>query len=221
VTGGVPDWLYFTYFAFALGYALTFGAVVLGRRRGWRKEPHDGRGRPDMWPLPWGAATALAMTFLVWRLAFRTLFVAVHQAYPVVAWYIVPMGVVVDLALALGPSIIGSLSLLLPKRVAVFRPYHDLIAAALAGIVAALALYAGIALTRAAGGVVPSTPLAALPFACLTGAIGTALGSFVATRVRSRVQYSSSTSARQTPARMLNSVGSQLWHEKAEGSPLG
>jgi len=218
VTGGIPNWVYLVYCAFAFGYALTFGAAVLQGR-------HTG-GRPlrlDVWPLPWpfGAGTALALTFVAWRLAFRTLFVAVHQAYPLVAWYIVPMGVVVDLALAMGPGVVRFLSLLLPKRMAVLRPHRELIAAALAGIVAALALYGGIVLTRAAGQVVPATPLAALPFACLTGAAGTALGYSIATRVRASVQHSSIAGERETLARTPVPVGSLHGGGRTDERPLG
>jgi hypothetical protein len=201
VTGGVPDWLYLIYFAFALGYALTFGASVLQGPRTRGQSP-----RLDVWPLPFGAGTVLALTFFTWRLAFHTLFVAVHQAYPVVAWYIIPMGVVVDLALAFGPRVVGYL--LLPERMAALRPYRELIAAALSGIVAALALYGGITLTSAAHQVVPATPLAALPFACLTGAAGTALGYTVATRVRASVQGSFASEG-EAPAPMLVPTGAQ------------
>jgi hypothetical protein len=180
VTGGVPDWLYLIYFTFALGYALTFGATVLqGVRPRSRGTLHDG------WPLPFGAATALALTFVVWRLAFRTLFVTVHQAYPVVAWYVVPAGVVIDLALAFGPRVAGYV---LAERLVVLRPHLELSAAALSGIAAALALYGGIALMSAMHQVVPATPLAALPFACLSGAVGAALGSGIGIRVRERVR---------------------------------
>ncbi|MGZ3581381.1 MAG: hypothetical protein ACXWP6_01395 [Ktedonobacterales bacterium] len=193
VTGGIPDWLYLVYFAFALGYALTFGATVL-QGRGTRRTS----SRPDVWPLPFGAATALALTFVVWRLAFRTLFLAVHQAYPVVAWYVVPMGVVVDLSLALGPRVVGYL---LAERVAALRPYFGVIAAALAGVVAALALYGGIAFMSAAQQIVPATPLAALPFACLTCAFGTALGYTVAVRVRESVRLSPASAMVKVPAR--------------------
>ncbi len=192
VTGGVPDWLYLIYFAFALGYALTFGSALLGRR-----STRGGSRSPDVWPLPFGAGTALAVSFAVWRLGFHTLFVAVHQAYPVVAWYIVPMGIVVDLALVIGPRAVGSL---LGARAASLRPHVGLLAAALGGIVAALALYGGIALTSAVDGIVPTTPLAALPFACLTGAAGTALGYTVATRVRASVQRHSEASTTEGPA---------------------
>jgi hypothetical protein len=177
VTGGVPDWVYLVYFAFALGYALTFGATVLQRRR-------THATGPDSWPLPFGAGTALALTFVIWRLAFRTLFIAVHQAYPVVAWYIVPMGVIVDLSLAFSPRVVGYL---LAGPAVALRPHSEPIAAALSGIIAALALYSGIALTLAAHQVEPATPLAALPFACLVGAFGTTLGYVIATRVRETV----------------------------------
>jgi hypothetical protein len=198
VTGGVPDWLYLIYFAFALGYALTFGATVLRGVQGRRTRSIRGRllsTHRDVWPLPFGAGTALALTFAVWRLAFHTIFTTVHQAYPVVAWYIVPMGVVVDFSLAFGPRVVGSLPV---ERVAALRPHVQLIAAALSGIVAALALYAGIALMSAAGQIVPAAPLAALPFACLTGAGGTALGYTIATRVRESVRLSA---AAEVPAR--------------------
>jgi hypothetical protein len=219
VTGGVPAWLYLTYFAFALGYALTFGAIVLGRR-GAGRGPRDKSDRRAVWPLPFGAATALAVTFVIWRLAFRTLFVAVHQAYPLVAWYIVPMGVVVDLALAMGPGVVGSLSLLLPARLAVPRPHREPVAAVLAGIIAGLALYGGIALTHFAGQVVPATPLAALPLACLTSAIGTVLGYTVATRVRASAQRSSA-AASQAPARVLVQVGSRYEDTATQNHTLG
>ena len=211
VTGGVPDWLYLIYFAFALGYALTFGAVVL--------QGHGARGEhrgPDVFPLPFGAATALALTFAVWRLAFHTLFVAVHQAYPVVAWYVVPMGIVIDLALALGPRVAGYR---LAGRAAALRPQMELITAALGGVVAALALYGGIALTSAAGQPIPTTPLAALPFACLTGAGGTTLGYIIATSVRARVQRSAATPESSASEPVL--VGSKDLGARAEGRPLG
>lgn len=183
VTGGIPDWLYLIYVAFALGYALTFGATVLGGRSIASTRSHS-----DVWPLPiFGAGTALALTFVAWRLGFRMLFLAVHQAYPVVAWYIVPMGVVVDLSLMFGPRVVGYL---LANRVAVLRPYREVIAAALSGVVAAIALYGGITLMSATQQIVPATPLAALPFACLTGAFGTALGYTIAASVRENVYRS-------------------------------
>jgi hypothetical protein len=195
VTGGTPDWLYLVYFAFALGYALTFGAVILQGPRTQDRSPH-----PDRWPLPFGAGTALALTFVAWRLGFHTLFIAVHQAYPVVAWYIVPMGVIVDLSITFGPRVV---EYLLAGPAAALRPHIELIAAALSGAVAALALYSGIALTGAAHQVVPATPLAALPFACLAGALGTTLGYFIATRVHEIVRRSSTSavSAIEAPER--------------------
>jgi hypothetical protein len=178
VTGGIPDWVYLVYFALALTYALTFGATVLQRRT------RETRRRADVWPLPFGVATALALTFVLWRLGFRTLFLFVHQAYPVVDWYIIPVGVVIDLAVVFGPRIVGAIS---AGREAAPRPYAGLIAAGFSGVVAAIALYGGIALMGAANQIVPATPLAALPFACLTGAIGAILGHTVATRVRAWV----------------------------------
>lgn len=187
-TGGVPDWLYLIYFAFAIGYALTFSATVLRGR-----STRTGSSRPEIWPLPFGAGTALALTFVVWRLAFRTLFLAVHQAYPIVAWYIVPMGVVIDLSLAFGPRIVGYL---LAERVVALRPHIEVVAAALAGVAAALALYGGIAVMNASQQIVPATPLAALPFACLTGAFGTALGHTIATSVREKVRLSPASDVR-------------------------
>jgi hypothetical protein len=193
VTGGLPNWLYLVYFAFALGYALTFSAAVLGDRGIWKTS-----ARPGMWPLPFGAATALALTFVVWRLAFSTLFLSVHQAYPVVAWYIVPMGIVVDLSLAFGPRIVRYV---LAGHAPALRPHVELMAAALAGVVAALALYGGITLMSAAQQIVPATPLAALPFACLTGAFGTALGHTVAARVRESVRLSPASAVAKSPAR--------------------
>jgi hypothetical protein len=199
VTGGVPDWLYLVYFSLALGYALTFGATILRGRRA-RKDA----SRYDIWPLPLGAATALALTFVVWRLAFHTLFVAVGQAYMVIDWYVVPVGIVVDLSLAFGPRVVGSL---LTERVAALRPHRELIAASLSGVVAALVLYGGIALMGASGQIVPPAPLAALPFACLTGACGTALGYTVAVRVRAIVRrYASTQNA--TSAQAIAAVGS-------------
>src|SRR5262249_31892173 len=77
------------------------------------------------------------------------------------------------------------------KRVAAFRLHLDLIAIALSGSVASLALYGGIALMSAAHQSVPATHLAALPVACATGALGTTLGYSVATRVREGVRLRS------------------------------
>lgn len=199
VTGGIPEWLYLVYFALALGYALTFGATVLRGDHTRGISP-----RTDVWPLPFGAGTALALTFVIWRFGFHTLFVYVHQAYPVVAWYVLPMGIVVDLSLAFGPRLVRYL---LTERVAALRPHSELIAAALSGVVAALALYGGIALMSATHQIVPATPLAALPFACLTGAFGTALGHIVATRVRESVGRGSAAEVAASD-RELASVGS-------------
>lgn len=200
VTGGIPNWLYLIYFAFALGYALTFGATVLRGHRAGGTRPG-----PDMWPLPFGAATALALAFVIWRLAFQTLFIAVHQAYPVVDWYVVPVGIIIDLSLAVGPRVVGYL---FAERVAALRPHTELISAALSGIVAALALYGGIALMSAAHQIVPATPVAALPFACVTGAFGTVLGHVIATRVRESVRLRSAATL-EAPDRELVPVGSK------------
>ena len=168
--------------------------------------------RPDVWPLPFGAATALALTFFVWRFAFRTLFVAVHQAYPVVAWYVVPMGIVINLSLLFGPRVAGAM---LAERAPALLPRAGVIAAALSGLVAALALYGGIALMNATHQVVPATPAGALPFACLTGAAGAALGHTVAIRVRESVRLSAATATESTP-RELAPAGS-----KQRGAALG
>lgn len=198
VTGGVPDWLYLTYFAFALGYALTFGSIVLDRRDKWQTSLRLGK-----WPLPLGAATALALTFVLWRLAFSMLFLAVHQAHPVVAWYVLPMGVVIDLSLAFGPPVVRCL---LARRAASLHPYIEVTTAAFSGVIAALALYGSIALMSAAQQIVPAAPLAALPFVCLTGALGTALGYTVAVRVRESVCLSSASGV-NIPARVLVAHG--------------
>lgn len=200
VTGGIPTWVYLVYFAFALGYALTFGATVLQGRREWAVKP-----RTDEWPLPTGAATALALTFVIWRLAFHTLFVAVHQAYPVVDWYVLPVGIVIDLSLVFGPRIIGAL---FADRAPALRPHTGLLSATLSGIVAALVLYGGIALMSAAHQIVPATPALALPFACVTGALGTALGYTVATRVRESVQRRASAKG-ELPSQALSPVRSK------------
>jgi hypothetical protein len=178
VTGGIPNWVYLVYFSLALTYALTFGATVLGRRT------RETRRRTDVWPLPFGVATALALVFVLWRLGFQTLFIFVHQAYPVVDWYIIPVGVVIDLAVVFGPRIAGAVS---GGRDAARRPYAGLIVAGFSGVVTAIVLYGGIELMGAAGQIVPATPLVALPFACLTGAFGAILGHTVATRVRAWV----------------------------------
>jgi hypothetical protein len=200
VTGGIPTWVYLVYFSLALGYALTFGATVLQGRRQWAVKP-----RADEWPLPLGAATALALTFVVWRFAFSTLFVAVHQAYPVVDWYALPVGVVIDLSLAFGPRMVGAL---VADRAPALQPHTGLISAALTGIVAALVLYGGIALMSAAHQIVPATPVAALPFACVTGAVGTALGYTVATRVRDSVRRSPA-AKEELPAQTFDPVRSK------------
>lgn len=182
VTGGIPNWVYLVYFSLALTYALTFGATVLQRRTRVTSQ------RADVWPLPFGAAIALALAFVLWRLGFRTLFLFVHQAYPVVDWYVIPVGVVIDLAVVFGPRIVGAIS---AGREGTRGPYADLVAAGFSGIVAVIVLYGGIALMGAVGQIVPATPLAALPFACLTGAVGAMLGHTVATRVRAWVDLRS------------------------------
>ena len=180
VTGGIPNWVYLIYFAFALTYALTFAATILRRRT------RETQGRRDVWPLPFGAATALALSFALWRQVFQAIFLAVHQAYPVVDWYVVPVGVVIDLAVVFGPRIIGALS---AGRDQVFRSYTTLIVVGVSGIVAALVLYGGIVVMGATGQIIPAAPLAALPFACLTGAFGAILGHTIATRMMEAVQH--------------------------------
>jgi hypothetical protein len=173
VTGGVPNWLYLIYFAFALSYALTLCAAVL-----YRRQVAGTRRLPDRWPWRFGAATMLALAFVAWRLIFRTVFLSIHAAYPVIPWYIVPMGVVIDLALVLGPRWLER------AGVALSETQRRFIISGGAGVLAALALYGGIAAMRAAHFVVPITPMAALPFACVTGALGATLGAWVGARVR-------------------------------------
>lgn len=182
VTGGVPDWVYLIYFAFALCYALTFAATILGRRT---RAMGETRPRHDVWPLPIGVATALALAFALWRFGFQTLFVAVHQAYPVVDWYVIPVGVVIDLAVVFGPRLVGALSGGFGEA---SRPYVELAITGASGIVGALVLYGGLTVMGATGQIIPATPLAALPFACLTGAFGAILGHTIATRMRTAVQ---------------------------------
>ncbi len=176
VTGGVPDWLYLIYFAFALTYALTLCAAVLYGQRGARA-----KRATDRWPWPIGAATALALCFIAWQLIFRGIFGVIHAAYPVIPWYVVPMGLVIDLALVFGPGVARRLA---ATRMVVLLSRGQLVVAGVAGALAALALFGGIELMRAAHLIVPTAPLAALPFACLTGAGGCLLGFWIATRVR-------------------------------------
>jgi hypothetical protein len=173
VTGGVPNWLYLIYFAFAMSYALTLCAAAL-----YRRQVAGTRRLPDRWPWPSGAATTLALAFVAWRLIFRALFLTIHAAYPVVPWYLVPMGLVIDLALLFGPRWLER------AGVALDETRQRFIVSGGAGLLAALALYGGIAAMRAAQFVVPVTPSVALPFACLTGALGAMLGAWVGARVR-------------------------------------
>ena len=191
VAGGAPDWLYLIYFAFAVSYALTFCAAVLyGRRRGMRR-------RPDRWPWRFGAATAVALCYLVWRLAFHTLFVAIYAAYPVIPWYLLPMGLVIDLTLVFGPRVARRL---VASRAAVLRSRLHLIVAGVSGVLAALVLFGGIELMRALQAVVPTAEIAALPFACLSGAAGALLGAWVAARVRDHTGRSPADRTRRSPA---------------------
>jgi hypothetical protein len=173
VTGGVPGWLYLIYFAFALSYALTLCAAVL-----YRRQVAGTRRLPDRWPWRFGAATTLALTFVAWRLIFRTVFLTIHAAYPVVPWYIVPMGVVVDVALIAGPRWLERTGLALSDG------QRRTIVSAGAGLLATLALYGGIVAMREAHFIVPVAPFAALPVACITGAVGAMSGAWVGARVR-------------------------------------
>jgi hypothetical protein len=173
VTGGVPSWLYLIYFAFAMSYALTLAGAVL-----YRWQVAGTRRLPDRWPWPFGAATALALAFIAWRLLFRALFLTIHAAHPVIPWYIVPMGVVIDVALLAGPGWLGR------AGAALSDAQRRFIISGGAGVVASLALYGGIVTMRAAHITVPAAPAEALPFACLTGALGATLGAWVGARVR-------------------------------------
>jgi hypothetical protein len=200
VTGGVPNWLYVIYFAFALSYALTFCAAVLsGRRRGRKR-------RPDRWPWRVGAATALAACFVLWRFGLRELFVGLHNAYGVVPWYVVPMGVVIDLTLVFGPPVAQRV---VDPRAAASRGQLDLAAAGVAGVLAGLVLFGGMAIMRGAGQVVPAAPVAALPFACLTGAAGALLGGWIAAQVRVRVSRSLAADAALPPRARVPALDSR------------
>jgi hypothetical protein len=173
VTGGVPGWLYLIYFAFALSYALTLCAAVL-----YRRQVSGTRRLPDRWPWRFGAATTLALVFVAWRLLFRALFLTIHAAYPVVPWYVVPMGLVIDVTLVAGPRWLERTQLALTEA------QQRTILSAGGGLLAALALYGGISAMRAAHFIVPVAPVVALPVACLTGALGAMLGAWVGARVR-------------------------------------
>jgi hypothetical protein len=169
VTGGIPTWVYPLYFALAMCFTLTVCAVTMTRARASYR-----------WPWPFGAATALAVSFLIWRTLFLTLFHIIHAAYPVVPAYLLGMGLVIDLTLAFGPRV--ALPVLTAWRPSLLPRAH-LVVAASAGVAAGLALYAGLAVMQALHTVVPAAPLWALPFACVTGAAGAALGMGIATRV--------------------------------------
>ncbi|HEX9057935.1 MAG TPA: hypothetical protein VF818_10430 [Ktedonobacterales bacterium] len=192
VTGGVPPWLYLIYAAFAISYAFMFCAVVLHGRPG-----PTGKRLADIWPMPTGAATALAVCFILWRVAYRQLFLARHMAYGVIPWYFVPMGLVFDLTLLLGPYVSPRIAEVVPPRL---RAHVHQILAGAAGVVAAVALFGGMQLMRETHAVVPAAPLAVLPFACLTGAIGAILGSSLAVWVRDR-SYRRSVVTPGTPRR--------------------
>ncbi len=191
VTGGAPDWLYLVYFPLAAGYALTFCAVVLARRRSTRGM------NQGMWPWRTGAATALALCFILWRLIFRQIFLTLHQAHAVVPWYLVPMGLTIDLTLLFGPRIVRPL---IATQYPKLLPHLRLVVAALSGVLVALVLFGGMELMRATHFIVPAAPPLALPFACLTGALGVILGTEIAARVRERVDQSRA-SAKVTPER--------------------
>ncbi|HEV7125865.1 MAG TPA: hypothetical protein VGN32_00300 [Ktedonobacterales bacterium] len=205
VMGGAPAWLYPIYFALALSYALTVGRVVLA---GWR-----GTTRTHFrWPWPFGVATALAAGYLVWRIGLQTLYLAIHGAYTVVPWYLLGMGLVVDIVLTFGPRPIAwALAAWRPALL----PREHLVAAALAGVAAALALYTGMALMGALRMVVPPAPLAALPFACVSGAAGALLGMGVGTRVSQLL-----TSRAEPPAASPDLAARRLG-PPLEASPLG
>ena len=155
-------------------------------------------------------ATALALAFALWRQGFQALFLAVHQAYPVVDWYVIPVGVVIDLAMVFGPRIVAALS---AGRDPVFRSYTALIVVGVSGIVAALVLYGGIVVMGATGQIIPAAPPAALPFACLTGAFGAILGHTIATRMLEAVRQARA--ARKETAAVA--AGAKLQGEGALG----
>ncbi|HEX6817059.1 MAG TPA: hypothetical protein VF120_01685 [Ktedonobacterales bacterium] len=189
VTGGVPDWLYLVYFPLAMGYGLALAATVFAAR--------DARTRraSDYWPFRFGIATTLAAAFVTWMLLLLAVFLTHSMAYPTIPWYLLPMGLVIDLGLLFGPRLVKSLLdspmvAQLAPRLANLRPHASLVAAAGTGVLASLTLYGGMTVMRALHGIVPATPLLALPFACVTGAVGVTFGVWLAIGARRRVEQS-------------------------------
>lgn len=187
VTGGAPDWLYLIYFPLAMGYGLAFAATIFaGRDAATRRQS-------DHWPYRFGIATALAAAFITWMLLLLSVFLTHSMAYPTIPWYLLPMGFVIDLGLVFGPRLAkaalnsAAVKFFLP-RVAQLHEHAHLVAAAATGVLAVLTLYGGMSLMRALHGIVTAAPLLALPFACVTGAVGVTFGVWLAVGARQRVE---------------------------------
>ncbi|HEX9069093.1 MAG TPA: hypothetical protein VF807_10010, partial [Ktedonobacterales bacterium] len=175
VTGGVPDWLYLIYSAFAIGYALAVCATFLYP---------GGRARTaDRWPVPFGVATALAVCFIIWRLIFLGIFHTFHMAFGALPLYFIPMGIVIDLGLVYGPALVRRAA---GGRETLLGMEPRLVAAGVTGILAAITLFAGIEVMRAIGVVVPPAPPLALIFACVTGEAGVVFGVWLGGWLRER-----------------------------------
>jgi hypothetical protein len=189
IKGGAPDWLYLVYTALCVSYTLTLGAAVLYAG----SPPARGR-RPDAggWTWRFGAATAIALGFVVLRLAFATAFGLLGMPVAVTPWYLVAMGIAIDVVLLVGGVVAARLSQPsarhgTTKGTPTGRPV-PLAVAALGGALAALALYGGMQVMRSAHVIVPMAPGDAVPLACLAGAAGAMLGAWLAAWMRRRLE---------------------------------
>jgi hypothetical protein len=184
VKGGAPDWLYVVYTALAVGYALALGASVLGRGVLARAASRAGRlGREGTWPWRTGAATAIALTFVLIRFAFGLAFTVMGMPVAVLPWYLVAMGMAIDLTFVLAPRVTPWLVARWPALDA----YRARIVPAVAGMLAGGVLFVCLSAQQALHVAVPVTPLAALPFAALAGVAGVMIGSWVAAWMLERV----------------------------------
>lgn len=182
IVSSVPDWLYVVYTSLCVCYALTLGATVLGRGAPANPSRPDARAR-TVWPWPFGAASCIALAFVLFRIVSRQAFAALAMPVAVVPWYLVAMGLALDLTFALAPRL---LPWVLARWPGLGRR-AELIVPAVGGALAALVLSGCLLAEAGLHIIVPATPVAAVPFAVIAGAAGAAFAAWLASWMLERV----------------------------------
>lgn len=179
--GGAPDWLYLAYQPAVVALVLTVGSVLV--RFNAAREDKTQAHLVSQWYryLP---ATGLVLALLAFRIGGRTVFSLVGMPVATIAWWLIPLGLALDVAFLFEPLLSARLSVL-PAWVQA-RPHA--VVGALGAVVGTLAYYGSMQVLHTYHVLMPAAPLVVLPVALVTAAAGAVAGAWLAGWILERVE---------------------------------